>query len=145
VSPEEDKQQNADETIETPEESADQEPTESKPPRKKAPTRKAKADDSDDADAGAPAPASADPEVDAAVASVQEMISYVVTAIARNPDAIEITHTELPDNQHQFTLKVDEEDKGRVIGREGRVAEAIRLLMRVAAVKTQIRVRLDII
>jgi predicted RNA-binding protein YlqC (UPF0109 family) len=42
-------------------------------------------------------------------------------------------------------LEVALDDKGRVIGKQGRVAEAIRTLLRVAATKEGIRVRLEIV
>ncbi|MFB0556846.1 MAG: KH domain-containing protein [Dehalococcoidia bacterium] len=42
-------------------------------------------------------------------------------------------------------LEVAPEDKGRVIGRQGRVAEAIRTLLRVKAAKANTRVRLEIL
>ena len=42
-------------------------------------------------------------------------------------------------------LTVAEEDKGKLIGREGRVAQAIRVLLRVAAVKAGTRVNLEIL
>jgi predicted RNA-binding protein YlqC (UPF0109 family) len=42
-------------------------------------------------------------------------------------------------------LEVAPDDKGRVIGRQGRVAEAMRTLLRVVAAKEGIRVRLEIL
>jgi len=42
-------------------------------------------------------------------------------------------------------LEVSPEDKGRVIGRQGRVAEAIRTLLRVKAARNETRVRLEIL
>jgi len=42
-------------------------------------------------------------------------------------------------------LEVAPDDKGRVIGRQGRVAEAMRTLLRVAATKEGVRVRLEIV
>jgi predicted RNA-binding protein YlqC (UPF0109 family) len=42
-------------------------------------------------------------------------------------------------------LEVAADDKGRVIGRQGRVAEAMRTLLRVVATKEGVRVRLEIL
>ena len=42
-------------------------------------------------------------------------------------------------------LEVAEDDKGRVIGRQGRVAEAMRTLLRVIATKQGVRARLEIV
>ena len=43
-----------------------------------------------------------------------------------------------------MTLKVHPDDKGKVIGRQGRVAQSIRSLLRVAAVKEGVHANLDI-
>ena len=49
------------------------------------------------------------------------------------------------DERTVFRLEVAEEDKGKVIGRQGRVAEAMRVLLRVAAVKAGTRAVLEIV
>ena len=46
--------------------------------------------------------------------------------------------------KHVIKLIVDENDKGKIIGKDGRVAQAIRSLLRVAAVKLNTRINLDI-
>ena len=65
-------------------------------------------------------------------------------AIADNPEAVVITETE--ENDHiVFRLEVAEEDKGKIIGRQGRVVQAMRTLLRVAAVKKGTRASLEIV
>jgi hypothetical protein len=60
------------------------------------------------------------------------------------PDKINITE-ENSDAGLLIKLEVAPEDKGRVIGRQGRVAEAMRTLLRVKAAKDDVRVRLEIL
>ncbi len=74
---------------------------------------------------------------------MREMVEYIAKALAAAPDAVEVTE-ETRGNRVIITLRVDEADKGKVIGRGGRVAESIRALLRVAAVKNQTRVVLEI-
>ena len=74
---------------------------------------------------------------------MQEMVEYIAKAIATEPDSVEVTE-ETRGNRTVITLRVDEADKGKVIGRGGRVAESMRALLRVAAVKNHTRVVLEI-
>ncbi len=74
---------------------------------------------------------------------MREMVEYIAKALATEPDSVEVTE-ETRGNRTVITLRVDEADKGKVIGRGGRVAESIRALLRVAAVKNHTRVVLEI-
>jgi hypothetical protein len=74
---------------------------------------------------------------------MKELVEYIVKSIVNEPDSVTITEEE-SDTGLLIKLDVAPEDKGRVIGREGRVAEAIRTLLRVKAAKDNTRVRLQI-
>ncbi|MFC1846027.1 KH domain-containing protein [Chloroflexota bacterium] len=75
---------------------------------------------------------------------MKELVEYIAKAIVSAPDDVKITE-ETVDDRVVIKLEVAADDKGRVIGRQGRVAEAIRTLLRVAATKEGIRVRLEIV
>ena len=74
---------------------------------------------------------------------MRDMVEYIAKAVATVPDAVEVTE-ERRENRVIITLRVDDVDKGKVIGRNGRVAESMRALLRVAAVKNETRVVLQI-
>ena len=74
---------------------------------------------------------------------MKELVEYIAKAIADNPDAVVVTETEEED-RILLRLEVAPEDKGKVIGREGRVVQAMRTLLRVAAVKKGVRANLEI-
>ena len=74
---------------------------------------------------------------------MREMVEYVAKTLASNPDAVSVTE-EQEDGRIVLRLTVDEKDKGKVIGRDGRVAQSLRSLLRVAAVKAGTRVNLEI-
>ena len=78
-----------------------------------------------------------------AAAGIREMISYVARTLADEPDNVKVAENYESD-RIVFVLDVAEVDKGRVIGRNGRIAEAVRSIMKVAAVKAGLRVRLEI-
>jgi len=75
---------------------------------------------------------------------VKELVEYVAKSLVDNPDGVEVT--EVPGTTSVIIeLKVDPDDMGRVIGKDGRVANAIRTLLRVVAAKQGKRVTLEII
>lgn len=65
---------------------------------------------------------------------MKELIEYIARSLASEPDAVKVTET-TEEGRTVFHLQVADEDKGKVIGRQGRVAQAMRVLLRVAAVK----------
>ncbi len=75
---------------------------------------------------------------------MKELIEYIARSLASDPDAVKVTE-EVEDGRVIFRLEVAPEDKGKVIGRQGRVAQAIRVLLRVAAVKNGTHAILEIV
>ena len=75
--------------------------------------------------------------------SMADMVAYIARALASEPDAVRVTEEE-EGGRTVLHLLVDDVDKGKVIGRDGRVAQAIRSLLRVAATKAGTRVMLEI-
>ena len=75
---------------------------------------------------------------------MKELIEYIAKSIVSNPDDVVVSSTENDDGIVTYVLQGHPDDKGRVIGRQGRVAQAIRSLLRVAAVKNGIHVSLEI-
>jgi len=75
---------------------------------------------------------------------MKELVEYIARAIASNPDEVKVTEEEDQEGNIIVHLVVHPDDKGKVIGRQGRVAQSMRTLLRVAAVKNGIRVSLEI-
>lgn len=76
---------------------------------------------------------------------MKELVEYIAKSIVDEPDEVKVE--EETDEEGLLTLKlqVADEDKGRVIGKQGRIAEAMRALLRVKAAKASARVRLEIV
>lgn len=76
---------------------------------------------------------------------MKELVEYIARTIATNLDDVKVTE-EVEENGHIIVrLEVHPDDKGKVIGRQGRVAQAMRVLLRVAAIKDDSRVTLEIV
>ena len=75
---------------------------------------------------------------------MKELVEYIARAIASKPDEVKVTEA-LEDDRLVLRLEVAPEDKGKVIGRDGRVAQAMRVLVRVTAIKEGTRAVLEIV
>jgi predicted RNA-binding protein YlqC (UPF0109 family) len=75
---------------------------------------------------------------------MKELVEYVAKSIVNEPDAVEVTE-ENDERGLVLKLTVADDDKGRVIGKQGRTADAMRTLLRVKAAKQGIKVTLEIV
>ena len=75
---------------------------------------------------------------------MKDFLEYVARSLVDKPDAVWVEVEENGD-ETLLTLGVDQEDMGRVIGRDGRIANAIRSLLRVMATRDGRHVELDIV
>ncbi len=73
----------------------------------------------------------------------QAFLEYVVKGLVDNPDAVKVTRT-VDEMGVLLTLDVDAADMGKIIGRSGNTAKAIRTLLRVVGMKNNSRVNLKI-
>lgn len=74
---------------------------------------------------------------------MKELVQYIVTSLVTQPDRAQI-EVEDSGGRVRLHLSVASEDMGRVIGRRGRVADAMRTLLRVMGTRRDVRVDLDI-
>ncbi len=74
---------------------------------------------------------------------MKELIEFMARAIVDSPDDVEVTEEDGGDHII-FHLKVAEADMGRVIGKQGRIANAMRTLLKVAAIRRGERAILEI-
>jgi predicted RNA-binding protein YlqC (UPF0109 family) len=74
---------------------------------------------------------------------MKDLVEYIAKSIVNEPDAVNV---EEETNEEGITLKlrVADDDKGRIIGKQGQIAQAMRTLLRVKAAKAATRVRLEI-
>jgi len=75
---------------------------------------------------------------------MKELIEYIAKSIVNKPEAVVVTE-ERSEERVVLKLTCDPEDMGRVIGKQGRVAQAMRTLLRVMAVREGVQADLEII
>ena len=75
----------------------------------------------------------------------QALLEYLARSLVADPEAVEVEPFEEDDGTVVLELSVGEDDYGKVIGRGGRTAAALRTVVKAAAVKEQRRVLVDIV
>ena len=76
---------------------------------------------------------------------MEELLVSLVKGLVENPDAVNVTSsTTEEEGLTVFHVNVAPEDMGRGIGKQGRIAKAIRTVMRAAAIRNDVKVKVDI-
>jgi predicted RNA-binding protein YlqC (UPF0109 family) len=75
---------------------------------------------------------------------VKELVEMIAKALVDNPDKVQVTQLE-GEQTSILELKVDPDDLGKVIGKQGRTARAIRVILGAAGMKLKRRYNLEII
>jgi uncharacterized protein len=75
---------------------------------------------------------------------VTELLEFIVRALVEHPEEVEVEEVE-EDGDLVYEISVADDDLGRVIGKGGRVANAIRTVAKAAAVRMDRRVIVDIL
>jgi uncharacterized protein len=76
---------------------------------------------------------------------MRELLEYLASALVERPDEVKVEEFEEDDGTLVLELSVADDDYGKVIGRGGRTAQAIRTVVKAAAVKDNRRVLVDIV
>ncbi|MBQ4145601.1 MAG: KH domain-containing protein [Clostridia bacterium] len=75
---------------------------------------------------------------------MRELLEFIAKSMVTNPDAVEVTQNE-KETAIVLQLHVAEEDMGKVIGKQGRIAKAIRTVMKAATGNEGKKVIVDIV
>ena len=78
------------------------------------------------------------------IAGINEMLTYIVGNPVEKPEEIQVNVLETG-NSITLQLRVAAEDRGRVIGRQGRIAKEIRTLIKAMGLRDDKRVMVDIL
>jgi len=79
------------------------------------------------------------------VSDLADLLGFLVRALVADPDAVEVTELEEDDGTVVLELTVADEDYGKVIGRGGRTASALRTVVKAVAARADRRVLVDIV
>ena len=74
---------------------------------------------------------------------MKELLEFIAKSLVDFPDDVFVTESETGYST-VLELHVNESDMGKVIGKQGRIAKAIRTVMRAAAIRKDVKVQVDI-
>ncbi len=74
---------------------------------------------------------------------MKDLLVYLAQSLVDQPEAVKVTETE-ENGSTLLELRVAEEDMGKVIGKQGKIAKSIRTLTKAAAAKQGVRVSVEI-
>ena len=75
---------------------------------------------------------------------MQELLKAIASGLVERPEEVSVSSEENENGVTVYHLYVAEEDMGRVIGKQGRIAKAIRVVMRAAATRNDMKVMVEI-
>jgi predicted RNA-binding protein YlqC (UPF0109 family) len=76
---------------------------------------------------------------------VAELLEFLARKLVDNPDEVRVERVEEDDDTVVLRLHVAEGDLGKVIGRQGRIARALRTIVRAGSARERRRVQLEIV
>ena len=76
---------------------------------------------------------------------MKDVLEIIAKALVDNPDAVNITEVKNEDDTITLELRVAEGDMGKVIGKQGRIAKALRTVVKAAASRENKKVSVDIV
>ena len=76
---------------------------------------------------------------------MKDVLEIIAKALVDNPQEVNITEINNEDNSITYELRVAESDMGKVIGKQGRIAKALRTVVKAAASRENKKVSVDIV
>ena len=74
---------------------------------------------------------------------MKQFLQYLLEILVDNKKELEIEEVSLEENSFQYNIKAAQADIGKIIGKEGKIIQAIRQVAKILAVKLGIRVRIQ--
>ena len=74
-----------------------------------------------------------------------ELLAELARRLVDDPDAVYVEEIERDDGAHVLQLHVAKDDVGKVIGRQGRIARALRTIVRAGAARSSYRILVEIV
>lgn len=75
---------------------------------------------------------------------MKQALEFIISTIVEKPDSVKITENQ-EDNAVNYAISAAKEDMGKIIGKNGKIIKAIRNVMKIPAVKKELRVFVNLV
>lgn len=75
---------------------------------------------------------------------MKQILEYILTLIIQKPEDLVVTETKLDDLNIQYLITANKEDVGKIIGKQGKIIQAIRNISKIWAIKNNKQIRIDV-
>ena len=75
---------------------------------------------------------------------MNDLLKYIVTLLVDHPEDLTIEERPFGDTVTQYIIKSNPEDTGKIIGKEGKIIQALRNICKILAVKENKQIRIEI-
>ena len=75
---------------------------------------------------------------------MKEFLNYILSKIVDHPNDLTIEEKQLSENFYQYLITANSEDVGKIIGKEGKIIQAVRNIVKILAVKENKQIRIEI-
>ena len=76
---------------------------------------------------------------------MKDFLIYLISQIIDQPDILKVEEIPLDENSYQYNISCSQEDMGKIIGKEGKIIQAVRSVAKILAVKKNLRVRIQLL
>ena len=75
---------------------------------------------------------------------MKQILEYILTLIILKPEDLVVTETKVDDLNIQYLITANKEDVGKIIGKQGKIIQAIRNIAKIWAIKNNKQIRIDV-
>ena len=76
---------------------------------------------------------------------MKEFLHYLLSLICDYPEKIDIKESQISDSNFSYLITADQSDIGKIIGKGGKIIQAVRNIAKIIAVKENIKIRIDVV
>ncbi len=75
---------------------------------------------------------------------MKQILEYIISLIVQKPEDLKVTETKIDDLNIQYIISADKDDIGKIIGKQGKIIQAIRNISKIWAIKNNKQIRIDV-
>ncbi len=75
---------------------------------------------------------------------MKQILEYILTLIIQKPEDLVVTETKVDEMNIQYLITANKEDVGKIIGKQGKIIQAIRNISKIWAIKNNKQIRIDV-